>query len=234
MNKTDLSGKWKLSIGGYGETSPVSYSDEMYLPDTLSNARKGNKNDDRESGHLTDPYKFEGMVWFGREFDISEDWRDKELYVRLERTRMTALFADGQKCGECDSLCTPHIYKLPSLGAGTHRLDIRVTNTGYPTKGGHMTSPDTQTNWIGITGAIELIIRPKVHIDDVTVLSGTNREHVAFSCIAADICEAHITVDGGKTVTMMLKKGENKVIYTPGAPLSEWDEFSPELHDLRV
>ena len=233
MNKIDLSGKWQLNME-CGEFFPQSYSDEIILPDTLSNARKGNKNDDRESGHLTDPYKFEGSVWFGRELDVLGEWQDKELYLRLERTRMTELYIDGEKCGKYDSLCTSHIYKLPKLYAGKHRIDIRVSNVGYPTKGGHMTSPDTQTNWIGITGAIELIVRPKVHIDDLTVLSKTDCGHVVFSCSAVDICEAHITVDNGKTVTMMLKNGKNTVIYTPEATLTEWDEFLPTLHDLRV
>lgn len=233
MNKFDLSGKWKLCMN-CGETFPQAYSDDIYLPDTLSSARKGYKNDDRESGHLTDPYKFEGSVWFGRELVVPEEWQNRELYLRLERTRMTELYVDGEICGERDSLCTPHIYKLPKLDSGTHRLDIRVSNTGYPTKGGHMTSPDTQTDWIGITGAIEIIVRPKVHIDDLTVLSKTDSGHVVFSCVAVDICEAHITVDSGKTVTMMLKKGKNTVIYTPETPLSKWDEFSPTLHDLRV
>lgn len=235
MNKIDLSGKWQLYMDSSCKPGiPQDYNDEITLPDTTSHACKGIRSSERASGYLTDPYRFEGYAWFGREFSVSDSMEGSELYLRLERTRMTALYVDGNKCGECDSLCTPHIYKLPELAEGAHRLDIRVSNTGYPTKGGHMTSPDTQTNWIGITGAIELIIRPVVHIDDITVLSVTNPDHVAFSCSAADVCQAHITVDNGKTVTMMLKKGENRVIYTPDEKLSVWDEFSPALHELCI
>ncbi|MBQ9384749.1 MAG: beta-galactosidase [Ruminiclostridium sp.] len=235
MNKIDLSGKWQLYMDASCSSGlPAAYGDEITLPGTTAEARKGERNTERASGYLTDPYKFEGHAWFGRKIDICEEWSSRQLYLRLERTRMTSLYVDGEPCGECDSLCSPHIYKLPQLTEGIHRIDICVKNVGYPTKGGHMTSPDTQTNWNGITGAIELLIRPKVHIDDIAVLSKTDPKHVVFSCEAVDICEAHITVDGGKTVTMMLRKGSNKVIYTPDAELSMWDEFSPELHCLSI
>ena len=235
MNKIDLSGKWQLYMDkNCGKSLPAAYNDEITLPGTTSSACKGEKSDERASGYLTDPYKFEGFAWYGREFTVTEEMFGKELFLRLERTRMTEVFLDGEKLGECDSLCTPHVYSLPALAAGTHRLDICVKNTGYPTKGGHMTSPDTQTNWNGITGAVELMIRPSVHIDDIKVLSKTDSEHVVFSCCAVDICEAYITVDGGKTVTAMLKKGDNRIIYTPSEKLAEWDEFSPVLHKLNV
>ena len=235
MNKIDLSGKWQLYMdASCKDTLPESYNDEMELPGTVSAAQKGTKSSERASGYLTDPYKFEGCAWFGRKFDVRGEWADKEVYLRLERTRMTTLYVDGISCGSRDSLCTAHVYKLPRLSEGVHRLDICVKNIGYPTKGGHMTSPDTQTNWNGITGEIALLIRPKVHIDDIRVLSKTDSRHVVFYCDAVDISEAHITVDGGKTVTMMLRKGGNKIIYTPEQPLSEWDEFSPELHSLSI
>ena len=235
MNTIILNGIWQLYLdASCSPEIPKEYNDEIILPDTSSHAKKGAKNSERASGYLTDQYKFEGCAWFGRDIDITDKMLGNSLYLRLERTRLTALFVDGQKCGERDSLCTSHVYKLPELEKGTHRLDIRVKNVGYPTKGGHMTSPDTQTNWNGITGNIELMIRPKIHIDDIKVTSKTDTGHVVFTCNAVDICEAYATVDDGKTVTMMLKKGENRKIYTPDTPLSTWDEFEPNLHELCI
>ena len=235
MNKIDLSGKWQLYMDkSCGTEIPKEYSDEIILPDTVSHACKGEKNDWRSDGYLTDPYYFEGAAWFRREFEVYSDWLDKELYIRLERTRMTVLYIDGEKCGENNSLCASHVYKLTALKAGVHTLDICVKNTGYPTKGGHMTSPDTQTNWNGITGALELIIRPKVHVDDITILSETDREKLVFSCVAADKCEAYITVSDNRTVTEKLQKGFNRITYIPGKKFSEWDEFSPVTHKLCI
>ena len=235
MNKIDLSGKWKLDIDrSYGDPVSGVYRDEIILPDTVSHARKSPGNEERAEGYLTDPYRYEGAAWFGRDFDVREEWQDMELYLRLERTRMTALYVDGNYIGECNSLCTPHIYRLPKLKAGTHSFDLRVTNVDYPTKGGHMTSPDTQTNWLGITGAVELIIRPKIHIDDIKILSETSPEKVVFSCTATGRCEAYVTVSGDRTETVKLRKGMNKITYIPEKKLPSWDEFSPNVLKLCV
>lgn len=235
MNKIDLSGTWKLYMDkSSSDCIPADYNDEITLPGTTSCACKGEKSDERASGYLTDPYRFEGFAWYRRDILITEKMTGKELYLRLERTRMTELFIDGCKCGENDSLCTPHVYKLPKLGSGSHIIDICVKNTGYPTKGGHMTSPDTQTNWNGITGAIELLIRPDVHIDDIRILSETTPEKVVFSCMAQSGCEAYVTAAEGHTETMSLQKGFNKLTYIPDKPLESWDEFSPKLHKLHI
>ena len=235
MNRIDLSGKWKLFMDkSCGTTIPQDYNDEIVLPDTTSNASKGSRSDWRADGYLTDPYFFEGNAWFRREFEVTGDMCGRELYLRLERTRMTEVYIDGEKCGRNDSLCTAHIYRLPELSAGLHRLDICVKNTGYPTRGGHMTSPDTQTNWNGITGAVELLIRPRAHIDDITILSETDTSKLVFSCTAADNCEAYVTAADGKTVTVMLSKGANTVTYIPDKPFALWDEFSPNLYELCV
>ena len=103
MNSIDLSGIWQLYIDkSCGENIPHTYNDEIDLPDTLSHARKGEKSNERAEGYLTDPYRFEGAAWFGREFTVTADMVDKELYLLLERTRMTALYVDGEKCGECN------------------------------------------------------------------------------------------------------------------------------------
>ncbi len=235
MNKIDLSGKWKLELDkSCGDPVSGIYHDEIILPDTVSHARKSPKSNERAEGYLTDPYKYEGAAWFGRDLSVREEWLDKELYLRLERTRKTVLYVDGKRCGDCDSLCTPHIYKLPKLTAGMHSLDLWVSNVDYPTKGGHMTSPDTQTNWLGITGDVELIIRPRVHIDDIKILSETTPEKVVFSCTSTEKCEAYVTVSGGRTDTVDLKKGENKITYVPENALPTWDEFSPDLLKLCV
>lgn len=235
MYTIDLKGNWQLYLDKEcREEIPDAYNDEIILPDTTANAEKGEKSDRREEGYLTDPYHFEGSAWFGRTFWITNGSANNELFLRLERTRMTTLYVDGVKCGESVHLCTPHIYKLPELVGGKHRLDIRVANVGYPTKGGHMTSPDTQTNWLGITGAIELLVRPRVRIDDIKVLSSTTPEKVVFSCTASDICETYVTVEGFKTITMKLKKGANTIEYIPDKPLPTWDEFSPNVLKLIV
>jgi hypothetical protein len=53
-----------------------------------------------------------------------------------------------------------------------------VDNTDYPTKGGHMTSQDTQTNWNGITGEISVRIYEDVYIDNIRTFPDIHNKSV--------------------------------------------------------
>lgn len=235
MNKIDLSGIWALYMDeNKCDDLPEVWKDEITLPNTTSNARKGRKNEERASGYLTDPYKFEGYAWFKREIAIDKDYYGCEMYLRLERTRMTAVYIDGEKIGEENSLTTPHTYKLPLLEKGVHTVIVRVNNTDYQTKGGHLTSPDTQTNWNGITGAIELLIRPIVHIDDVMVTTDIDSGNVIVSCISTGKGRLSAAIDDDFCGEYEVFEGKNSFTVLPKSKLSLWDEFSPNVHKLTI
>ena len=235
MNKIDLSGIWSLYMDeGKCNDLPQVWNDEITLPNTTSNAKKGKKNEERASGYLTDPYKFEGFAWFKREIYIDKDYSSCEMYLRLERTRMTAVYIDGEKIGEENSLTTPHTYKLPLLNTGVHTVVVRVNNTDYPTKGGHLTSPDTQTNWNGITGAIELLIRPIVHIDDIMVTTNIESGNIIVSCISTGKGRLSAEIDDDFCGEYDVAEGKNSFAVIPKSKLSMWDEFSPSVHKLTI
>ena len=157
MTITDLSGCWEVCLDeSKADALPTKYPDRISLPDSTSNAGLGALNTEMEYGCLTDLHKFEGFAWLRREVEIIPGMSGKNLTLFLERTRKTRVYIDGNQIGEYCSLCTPHRYDLTGLPAGKHELIIRVDNTDYPTGGGHLTSRDTQTNWNGIVGRIEL------------------------------------------------------------------------------
>ncbi len=155
---SDISGKWEVCLDREKRMlSPESFPDTIILPDSTSNAGLGELNTTEiEYGCLTDTHKFEGYAWFRRNIEITPEMEGKELRLFLERTRMTAIYIDGRACRFGNSLCTPHNIPLNGLAAGAHELIVRVANCDYPTGGGHMTSRDTQTNWNGILGQMEL------------------------------------------------------------------------------
>lgn len=170
LTTIDLSGSWNVQLDAGKSGLRLPFDDTMQLPGTTSHARKGPRNEAVETGHLTDEYKFEGWAWFSREVDVPEASAGGSIFLYLERTRMTTVWIDGREAGARDSLGTPHLYELTGLlGPGRHTLTIRVDNTDYPTKGGHLTSPDTQTNWNGITGRIELRFAAATHLRGVQV-----------------------------------------------------------------
>ncbi len=157
MQITDLSGQWEVFLDENKQDSlPEKYPDRISLPDSTSNAGLGKLNAETEYGCLTDLHKFEGFAWFRRTINITPEMAAQNLTLFLERTRKTRVYLDGKLIGDYCSLCTPHRYSLTGTAPGEHQLVVRVDNTDYPTGGGHLTSRDTQTNWNGIVGRLEL------------------------------------------------------------------------------
>lgn len=242
MIKTiDLRGEYRLHLDPYcGSVPPEKYEDSIILPDTLSHSGKAPYNPKGETGFLTDTHPFEGCGWFSREIDIEEDLGDRNVFLFLERTRVSIVYIDGKEIGSRNSLCAPHRYNVGMwLTRGRHTLTICVQNVNYPTKGGHMTSPDTQTNWLGITGRMELQVFPKAFMSDVriTTLKG-GRIRVSGKAAGSPhgVISAEITDPSGKRNSLSeIKYSEGKfsAVIAVKNPLM-WDEFSRNIYTLTL
>ncbi|MBQ4465360.1 MAG: beta-glucuronidase, partial [Oscillospiraceae bacterium] len=225
-----------------------AFTDTMRLPGTTAQAKKGKPNPEREDSFLTERYPFLGYAWFRREVHIPEHLRGKKMQLFLERTRITTVWINGNCIGSQNSLCTPHCYDLTAFSQAENvQITICVDNSGYPTKGGHMTSPDTQTNWNGITGEIGLCFFEENCITSVRVetdaqaRTATFRMHVEgrvnmvqasgswiseigeVSPIPEQVLRVGRTADGDSVAVMKL--GED-------APL--WDEYTPITAQIRL
>ena len=162
--KVDLSGQWKFQLDPTQEGIQKKFYlqnlvDSINLPSTTSKEKKGAMNTKREIGYLTEEYLYEGYAWYTQELNFTEDVinniANKKIILFMERTRKSSVWIDDQYVGEYLSFCAPHRYDLtPYISKSKHRLTIMISNIDYPTTGGHMTSPDTQTNWNGILGEI--------------------------------------------------------------------------------
>ncbi len=235
MQKIDLSGVWQVYLDAEKHPAlPALYPDEMTLPGTTSAAGLGPENTARETYFLTDWRKFEGFAWFMRTFE-SGDWQDMQVVLTLERTRKTTVYLDGAEVGSQNSLCAPHRYLLPGLTEGTHTLVVRVDNTGYPTRGGHLTSPDTQSNWNGVTGEISLTIAKAIvgHVQVFPDIAGGSLR------IRADVIGRHssfasVALPGQRPqlIPIVNEQIDGTLPLTGSEAL--WDEFSPNLHTLTI
>ncbi len=247
ITKIDLSGVWRLALDKECRGIIPDFDDEISLPDTTSHAGKGEDNPAREEGTLTDTKLFEGDAWFSKTVDLScAENKTAKLY--LERTRMTKLYIDGEYISSADSLTSPHIYDISRFADGKpHELTVCVTNVGYPTKGGHLTSPDTQTNWNGITGEISVRVFEKTHAEDVRAY--TLFEQKAFKITGKIVGEksGRLTVsaesfnlpEGGcahipAPVEAVYENGGFSVVLPLGENARTWDEYSPELYKISV
>ena len=246
MYKTiDLSGIWSFQLDEEKLGSNTQFNDTITLPGTTSYFKKGKKNENVELGCLTEEYKFEGHAWFSRTIDISEEVSGKNCFLYLERTRVTTIWIDGVQVGTQNSLCTPHIYDITNyLSSGERVITILVDNTNYPTKGGHLTSPDTQTNWNGITGKIELQVFDKVYLSDIQVYSNVKDKSVAIKTKVIGANNGVISVSAVsfnsendqkvEVVDFVFTSNDISVTYLLGKGALLWSEHEPNIYKLNL
>jgi len=237
MITKDLRGIWDLYLDADKkyEKPPVCH-DTITLPDSTAHAKKGIPTNVPRMDCMTDRYYFEGYAWYSRTIEVEKDWSDKIIILFLERTRISTVYIDGEEISTENSLCGFHKHDLTDkLSYGVHTLTVRVNNTDYPTKGGHMTSPDTQTNWNGIVGRIELQIKEKIYPDNIQVYTETPEKVTVTS-------EIFGIKDGVAQVNISRKAGE--VLYQNSYPVINgifcaefslsgnnllWDEYHTNL-----
>ena len=146
-----------------------NFDDRISLPSTVSQAGKSPLTGERSAGYLTDPRAFQGYALYRREISFAPD-PSRDLFLILEKTRVSTLYINGKKVGRQDSLCTPHRYDITDQVSGDRlQITLAIDNVSCPVPGGHMTSPDTQTNWLGILGGITLLELPRERAEQVRI-----------------------------------------------------------------
>ena len=116
---------------------------------------------------LTPERHYVGAAWYGRSIYVPRDWKDQRVMLFLERPHIeTTVYVNGSEVGHQMSLSTPHVYdvtKLLRMGQ-TNEILIRVYN-GIENvcvgQDSHSVTDQTQGNWNGIAGRLELQARSK-------------------------------------------------------------------------
>jgi hypothetical protein len=241
-----LSGIWKFKLDPFatgissnGLQLLPSLAETIILPGSTDQAGKGIRTQEMTSLRLTRLFEYKGAAWYEKEVFIPEDWKDKELRLFLERAHWeTALWVNGQPAGKQESLSTPHVYDITDLVMTGKKNVFRIRvdnnmiyNIGYS----HAVSEETQTNWNGIIGRIELQAFDKVHIEDVQVFTKIKSKQAEFHITILNKMKAPvrgtINIDDEQQVTFA---GNDSLIYVnvvkkwdDDIPL--WDEFHPAL-----
>ncbi len=215
----------------------------------------------RESDNVKVPFWLQpvkyyvGKAWYQRTIDIDKA-AGKWVVLHLEKCHWDAtVWVDDKQIETQNSLSTPNEFLLGELSAGEHRLTICVDNTVKIAVGdsAHSVSDHTQSNWNGIVGDIYLEMKQDVNIEDVQVypdLAGKKaRVEVTVVNIGDEPVEGEVfnidavTVSAGVkhnpepiSVPYRLEVGENviKVDYPMGEGCLLWDEFSPNVYQMKV
>jgi len=206
---------------------------------------------------LTPKYHYTGAAWYQKEIQIPKGWQTKHISLFLERCHTeTTVWLDDQKLGKENSLVAPHIYDLTAFAApGKHILTIRIDNRLQTINVGqdsHSVTDQTQGNWNGIIGRMELQATPKTFIKEIQVypdihahlakvqlkLEGNADQaktielsaHSYNSSKKDNIRPLHISVQSAAQ-----KSPDSLVIdYPMGKDVLQWSEFHPAMYLLTV
>ena len=165
-----LDGEWGLRLGAATEEQdeaegiPDSFPDHILLPGTTDCAGIGLPPERTDmTDRLSRRHRFIGKAWYRRPFTIPRDWKDRPVWLILERTKAAQVFVDGRPVSASNDICTPQHHALGQLMPGQHTLTVCVDNAGgvppAVIRSSHMYSEDTQTNWNGILGFIGLSVQ---------------------------------------------------------------------------
>ena len=171
----DLSGTWQFALDCQRLVHPdYILTETVQLPGTTDTNKKGDpliKKD--ETTHLSRIYSYKGRAWYKRQVAIPADWQGQPVYLFLERTKPTEIYVDAKFVGASNDISTPQVFDLSKwLTPGRHDLAIMVDNgNGVPEQlyaNSHAYTEDTQTNWNGIIGRIELLngLPPAAQIEE--------------------------------------------------------------------
>lgn len=203
---------------------------------------------------LTPDKHYVGVAWYQKKVTVPSDWKGERITLFLERPHIeTTLWVDAKEIGMQNSLCVPHVYDLTSaVKAGkTCLITIRVDNRIKEINVGpdsHSITDQTQGNWNGIVGRMELQSTPKVYFSDIQVypdLKG-QKARVKVRVQSPSATKTSLTLSAESfnsdrkhsvapiTQHMAVKQGENLIeMELPmGKDFLTWDEFDPALYKL--
>ncbi len=215
----------------------------------------------RQKGNVKVPFwlspvkVYYGPAWYQKTVTIPQSWDNKHINLNLERVHWESIvWVDNNKIGTENSLGTDHNYNLSEfLTPGNHTITIRIDNRIKDIDVGldaHSISDNTQTNWNGIVGNMELTATSKVSIGNVKLYPDVANKKVGIVAKIenftgdAQNCEVQLEVrnkNGIKeTFEKLAKKvsvdakGEVNLEFPMGDDPLLWDEFNPNLYEMTV
>ena len=206
---------------------------------------------------LTPSRHYVGNAWYRRSVYVPQSWQKQRVTLYLERPHIeTTVYVNGREAGHQQSLSAPHEYdvtKYLRFGA-RNEIVVKVYN-GIENvcvgQDSHSVTDQTQGNWNGITGRLELQARPRaLNIRQVRVYPDVE-SRTARVVVELDnhvdglrllpLRDYGVTVEAapvngrGHRVLGAVKEALGKSIEFTlhmGEGMQTWDEFSPSVYRL--
>ena len=164
---------------------------------------------------LTPAKHYVGTAWYERTVTIPRSWKKRPVVLFLERPHIeTTVFVNGREVGHQLSLSTPHEYDITPFVRFGRRNTIRIRvyngieNVGVG-QDSHSVTDQTQGNWNGIVGRIEL----------------RSSEATPAIRVVPDIAARCVVIHVGSDSIYKFQFGDS---------LQLWSEFHPYLYTRQV
>jgi hypothetical protein len=201
--------------------------------------------------------RFVGVAWYQKEVNVPANWNGRAIELFLERCHWeTTLWIDDTKIGMRNALSAPDIYDLGNkLKPGKHRITLRIDNRVKdinPGHDAHSISDNTQTNWNGIIGKMQLLSRSPVYISDVQLFPDIDKKVVTANITIKNLTgregnyKLQLSADAGKgrseknvaaftkAVRINADTTHISIVYPMGTKPLLWDEFHPDFYTMNV
>ena len=203
---------------------------------------------------LTPDKYYTGKAWYKTTVNISKaDKRQFRLFMERPHIAST-LWVNGKRIGSDNSLSVPHIYDLAdALTEGENTIAVCIDNDPKAANVGqdsHSITDQTQGNWNGIVGRIEL--QPVTYIDSIKVYPDVDKRNVNIRLVLRAFdkdedatvsvgCESFNTdkrhsISIAPVAARLVKGNKNTLVLNldMGDGMLLWDEFNPQLYRLNV
>ena len=211
---------------------------------------------------LTPERHYTGNAWYRRSIYVPKDWDNQRIMLFLERPHIeTTVWVNGNEVGHQMSLSVPHRYDVTKfIKAGErNEISIRVYN-GIENvcvgQDSHSVTDQTQGNWNGIVGRIELQAQWKrLNIQHVRIIpdlamrvltvevqlenhvDGIRIMPMKDYVVSADIRPLHNGEVGRRPLqsnAVMAEGDKVRLSFYLRDGMKLWDEFHPNLYRLTV
>ena len=216
----------------------------------------------RKAGNLKFPFfltpenHYVGQAWYRRTVYVPDSWRDMRVKIFLERPHIeTTVFVNGSKVLHQTSLSTPHQCDITRFLVPGRRntivvcVDNNIDNVCVG-QDSHSVTDQTQGNWNGIVGRLELRAQPKkLYIDKVKVTPEAEGK-VLMVDVDVDGSLMRLPMLGGNylmTVALLPEGAPDSATYVSNVIVNsnhvsfemllpwnapQWDEFHPTVFRL--
>lgn len=200
---------------------------------------------------LTPLKYYVGAAWYQRDVVIPASWKGERITLFLERPHTeTILWINDKEVGMQNSLSVPHVFDVtPYLKTGKNTISLRIDNRTKEInvgKDSHSITDQTQGNWNGVVGRMELQATPKTYIEDIQIFPDLKAKKAVVTVavegnMAGEILleaesfngeKCHVVVPVKQSFKPQGKTTSLSIDLPIGEGMQLWDEFHPNLYRL--